>query len=163
MSDVLGARIGSDDPQQIAEVQGQAPQTLAIGTKPTATTKQASRAGAVYDDRGYLEGRDPRTMSQDELVAMGIRRCPHYRRSALIVSIVEPARARGGQVQGAALPELAVSDGDQSVADTPFRRTATSDARMRSPSCPGKQKSTLARKTIERIPLPIQKEPVENR
>ena len=71
MSDVLGARIGSDDPQQIAEVQGQAPQTLAIGTKPTATTKQASRAGAVYDDRGYLEGRDLRTMSQDELVAMG--------------------------------------------------------------------------------------------
>jgi hypothetical protein len=29
------------------------------------------RSGAVYDDRGYLEGRDPRTMSPDELVAMG--------------------------------------------------------------------------------------------
>ena len=43
MSDVLGARIGSDDPQQIAEVRGSAPQTLAIGAKSTA----APKAGAT--------------------------------------------------------------------------------------------------------------------
>jgi hypothetical protein len=35
------------------------------------TPKQASRFGAIYNDRDHLEGRDPRTMSQDELVAMG--------------------------------------------------------------------------------------------
>jgi hypothetical protein len=33
--------------------------------------KQAPRPGAIFDDRGYLEGRDPRTMTQDELRAMG--------------------------------------------------------------------------------------------
>ena len=72
MSDVLGARIGFEDSEQIAKVRESAPQTLVIGTKtPTATPKQAPRVGALYDDRGYLEGRDPRTMSQDELVAMG--------------------------------------------------------------------------------------------
>jgi hypothetical protein len=71
MSDVLGARIGSDDPEGIATVRASVPQILAIGAKPTATPKQAPRAAAVYDDRGYLEGRDPRTMSPDQLVAMG--------------------------------------------------------------------------------------------
>jgi hypothetical protein len=71
MSDVLGARVGSDDPEQIAEVRNAAPKILAIGAQPTATPKQAPRAGAVYDERGYLEGRDPRTMSPDELRAMG--------------------------------------------------------------------------------------------
>jgi hypothetical protein len=71
MSDVLGARIGSDDPEEIAKVRASVPQILEIGAQPTATPKQAPRSGAVYDDRGYLEGRDPRTMSRDELVAMG--------------------------------------------------------------------------------------------
>ena len=71
MSDVLGARIGSDDPEEIARVRASVPQILAIGAQPTATRKQMPRSGAVYDDRGYLEGRDPRTMSSDELVAMG--------------------------------------------------------------------------------------------
>ena len=71
MSDVLGARIGSDDPEEIARVRASVAQILAIGAKPTATPKQAPRAGAVYDDRGYLEGRDPQTMSPEELVAMG--------------------------------------------------------------------------------------------
>jgi hypothetical protein len=71
MGDVLGARIGSDDPEEIARVRASVPQILAIGAKPTATPKQAPRAGAVYDDRGYLEGRDPRTMSPEELVAVG--------------------------------------------------------------------------------------------
>jgi hypothetical protein len=71
MSDVLGARIGSDDPEEIARVRASVPQTLAIGAQPTATRKQMPRSGAVYDDRGDLEGRDPRTMSPDELVAMG--------------------------------------------------------------------------------------------
>ena len=67
MSDVLGARIGSDDPKQIAEVRGSAPKILGIGAQP----KQAPQRGAGHDERGYLEGRDPRTMSQEELVAMG--------------------------------------------------------------------------------------------
>jgi hypothetical protein len=71
MSDVLGARVGSDDPEQIAELRKSVPKVIAIGAQPTATPKQAPRAGAVYDERGYLEGRDPRTMSQEELVAMG--------------------------------------------------------------------------------------------
>jgi hypothetical protein len=71
MNDVLGARVGSDDPEQIAEVRKSAPKILAIGAQPTATPKQAPRTGAVYDERGYLEGRDPRTMSPEELVAMG--------------------------------------------------------------------------------------------
>jgi hypothetical protein len=74
MSDVLGARIGSDDPEQIDEVRKSTPQTLAIGAQPTPTPKQPPRAGAVYDKRGYLEGRDPRTMSPGELVAMGHKR-----------------------------------------------------------------------------------------
>ena len=73
MSDVLGARIGSDDPEEIAKVRASAPQILAIGAQPTAAPKQAPRPGAVYDERGYLEGRDPRTMSRDELAAMGHR------------------------------------------------------------------------------------------
>lgn len=71
MSDVLGARIGSDDPEEIAKVRATVPQILKIGAQPTATPKQAPQSGAVYDDRGYLEGRDPQTMSRDELVAMG--------------------------------------------------------------------------------------------
>jgi hypothetical protein len=71
MSDVLGARIGSDDPEEIARVRASAPQILAIGAQPTATRKQMPRSGAVYDDRDYVEGRDPRTMSPDELVAIG--------------------------------------------------------------------------------------------
>jgi hypothetical protein len=78
MSDLLGARIGSDDPEEIAKVRASVPQILKIGAQPTATPKRAPRSGAVYDDRGYLEGRDPRTMSRDELVAMG-----HVRRSPL--------------------------------------------------------------------------------
>ena len=71
MSDVLGARIGSDDPKKIAEVRESVPRILAVGAQPTPTPKQAPRLGAVYDERGYLEGRDPRTMSQEELLAMG--------------------------------------------------------------------------------------------
>ena len=70
MSDVLGARVGSDDPE-ITEVRKSAPKALAIGAQSTATPKQAPRGGAVYDERGYLEGRDPRTMSSEEVVAMG--------------------------------------------------------------------------------------------
>jgi hypothetical protein len=64
-------RIGSDDPKQIAEVRDAAPKILGIGAQPTSTPKQAPRGGVVCDERGYLEGRDPRTMSQDELRAMG--------------------------------------------------------------------------------------------
>jgi|SRR6516165_1495027 hypothetical protein len=71
MSDVLGAHVGSDDPEQIAEARESVPQTIAVGTQPTLTPKQAPRLGAVHDERGYLEGRDPRTMSPDELLAMG--------------------------------------------------------------------------------------------
>jgi hypothetical protein len=71
MSDVLGARVGSDDPEQIAAVRKSVPKVIAIGAQPTATPKQAPRAGALYDERGFLEGRDPRAMSQEELVAMG--------------------------------------------------------------------------------------------
>ena len=71
MSDVLGARIGSEDPEEIARVRASVPQILAVGAEPTATPKQAPRLGAVYDDRGYLEGRDPRTMSPAELAEMG--------------------------------------------------------------------------------------------
>ena len=71
MSDVLGARVGSDDPTKIAEVRESAPQILAIGAQPPSTPKQAPRPGAVYDERGYLEGRDPRTMSHAELLALG--------------------------------------------------------------------------------------------
>ena len=47
------------------------PRILAIGAQPTRTPKQAPRLGAVYDERGYLEGRDPRTLSPGELAAMG--------------------------------------------------------------------------------------------
>ena len=71
MGDVLGARIGSDDPEKIAEVRKSVPRILAVGAQPTPTPKQAPRLGAVYDERGYLEGRDPRTMSPEELRAMG--------------------------------------------------------------------------------------------
>ena len=71
MSDVLGARIGSDDPGEIAKARASVPQSLAIGAQPTATSKPARRSGAVYDDRGFLEGRDPRTMSRDELAVIG--------------------------------------------------------------------------------------------
>src|SRR5215472_17095447 len=71
MSDVLGGRIESDDPEEIGKVRASVPQILAIGAPPTATPKQAPRSGAVCDDRGDLEGRDPRAMSPDELVAMG--------------------------------------------------------------------------------------------
>jgi hypothetical protein len=71
MSDVLGARIGSDDPEEIAKVRASVPKILVIGAQPTATPMQAPRSGAVYDDRGYLEGRDPRTMSPAELAQMG--------------------------------------------------------------------------------------------
>jgi hypothetical protein len=71
MGDVLGARIGSDDPEEIAEVRKSVPRILAAGAQPTPTPKQAPRLGAVYDERGSLEGRDPRTMSPDELRAMG--------------------------------------------------------------------------------------------
>ena len=66
----LGARIESDNSEQIAEVRASAAQPLPLGAQP-ATPKQAPRLGAAYDDRGYLEGRDPRTISQDELLAMG--------------------------------------------------------------------------------------------
>jgi hypothetical protein len=71
MSDVLGARIGSDDPEEIAKVRASVPRILAIGAQATANPKQAPRLGAVYDERGYLEGRDPRTMSPAELAVMG--------------------------------------------------------------------------------------------
>jgi hypothetical protein len=71
MSDVLGARIGSDDPEEIAKVRASASKILAVGAQPTATSKEAPRLGAVYDDRGYLEGRDPRTMSPAELAELG--------------------------------------------------------------------------------------------
>jgi hypothetical protein len=71
MGDVLGARIGSDDPEQIAKVRASVPKILAIGAQPTANPKQAPRSGAVQDDRGYLEGRDPRIMSRAELEEMG--------------------------------------------------------------------------------------------
>jgi hypothetical protein len=71
MSEVLGARIGSDDPEEIAKVRASAPKILAVGAHPTATPKQSPRLGAVYDDRGYLEGRDPRTMSATELAELG--------------------------------------------------------------------------------------------
>ena len=37
MSDVLGARVGSDDPEQIAEVRKSVPKVIAIGAQPTAT------------------------------------------------------------------------------------------------------------------------------
>jgi hypothetical protein len=47
------------------------PKILAIGAQPTATPKHVPRAGAVSDERGYLEGRDPLTLSPEELVAMG--------------------------------------------------------------------------------------------
>jgi hypothetical protein len=70
----LGARVGSDDPEEIAEVRESIPKTLAIGAEPTSTPKQAPRAGAVYDKRGYLEGRDPRTMTPGELAEMGHRK-----------------------------------------------------------------------------------------
>ena len=69
MSDVLGPHIGSNDPEEIAKVRASAPKILAV--HPTATAKQAPRLGAVYDERGYLEGRDPRTMSATELAEMG--------------------------------------------------------------------------------------------
>lgn len=71
MGNVLGARIGSDDAEKIAEVRKSVPRILAIGARPTSTPKQAPQRGAVYDERGYLEGRDPRAMSHDELRAMG--------------------------------------------------------------------------------------------
>ena len=57
MGDVLGARIGSDDPEKIAEVRKSVPRILAIGARPASTPKQAPRLGAVYDERGYLQGR----------------------------------------------------------------------------------------------------------
>ena len=87
-------RIGSDDPKQIAEVRDAAPKILGIGAQPTSTPKQAPRGGVVCDERGYLEGRDPRTMSQDELRAMGTYRCRRTRRSGRIASIAAPARRR---------------------------------------------------------------------
>ena len=71
MGDVLGAGVGSDDREQIADVRASTPQILAIGAQPTATPKQAPRVGAIYDDRGYLEGRDPRSLSQAQLAEMG--------------------------------------------------------------------------------------------
>jgi hypothetical protein len=71
MGNVLGARIGSDDPEEIAKVQTSTPQIIETGAPRTATLKQAPRLGTVYDDRGHLEGRDPRTMSRDELAEMG--------------------------------------------------------------------------------------------
>jgi hypothetical protein len=46
MSDVLGARIGFEDSEQIAKVRESAPQTVVIGTKtPTATPSR--RRGLV--------------------------------------------------------------------------------------------------------------------
>ena len=71
MGDVLGARIGSNDPEEITKVRASVPKILAIGVQSTASPKQAPRTGAVHDERGYLEGRDPRTMSRDELTEMG--------------------------------------------------------------------------------------------
>jgi hypothetical protein len=71
MGDVLGARIGSDDAEKIAQVRKSVPRILAIGARPASTPKQAPRLGAVYDERGYLQGRDPRRMAPDELRAMG--------------------------------------------------------------------------------------------
>jgi hypothetical protein len=71
MGDVLGARIGSDDPEEIARVRASVPKILATGAQSTASPKQAPRTGAVHDERGYLKGRDPRTMSPDELAEMG--------------------------------------------------------------------------------------------
>jgi hypothetical protein len=56
MSDVVGARVGSDDPEQIAELRKSVPKVIAIGAQPTATPKQAPRAGAVYDERGLSRG-----------------------------------------------------------------------------------------------------------
>jgi hypothetical protein len=70
MSDKLGARIGSDDPEDIAQVRASTPAILAVGAQPT-TTKQVPRLGAGYDRHGYLEGRDPRAMSRAELALMG--------------------------------------------------------------------------------------------
>jgi hypothetical protein len=72
MGDVLGARIGSDDPEKIAEVRKSAPRILAIGAQPTAAPKQAPRRlGTVSGESRDLEGRDPRLMSPEELHAMG--------------------------------------------------------------------------------------------
>jgi hypothetical protein len=94
MSDVLGAPIGSDDPEEIAKVRASVPKILAIGAHPTATPKQAPRSGAVYDDRGYLEGRDPRPCRRLSLRRWGTSRCRRYGRSAPVASIVVPARRK---------------------------------------------------------------------
>ena len=71
MGDLLGARTRAGDPKQIAEVREAVPKIVSIGAQPTPTPKQAPRLGAVYDERGYLEARDPRTMSRGELSEMG--------------------------------------------------------------------------------------------
>ena len=71
MGDLLGARTRAGDPKQIAEVREAAPKIVSIGAQPIPTAKQAPRLGAPYDERGFLEARDPRTMSPGELSEMG--------------------------------------------------------------------------------------------
>jgi hypothetical protein len=66
MSNILGARVGSGDPAVAAALRAREPAIVAVGAR-----RQAPRNGAEFNDHGYLEGRDPRTMSQDELRSMG--------------------------------------------------------------------------------------------
>ena len=146
MGDVLGARIGSDDPEEIAKVRASVPQILKIGAQPTATPKQAARSGAVYDDRGYLEGRDPRSLSQAQLAEMG-----HKPMSPLRAIRAHCLDCCAGSAQEVATcmqlrcPSWPFRTGHNPYREPPFWRTARSHAGTRPPSRQGKQKSTLGR------------------
>ena len=125
MSDVLEARIGSDDPEEIARVRASEAETLAIGAQPTATPKQAPRPGAIYDDRGYLEGRDPRTMTRDELMAMG-----HVPRSALQVIRAHCLDCCAGSAQEVAkCMALNCPSWDYRMATNPYRKRPSDEQR----------------------------------
>jgi len=159
MSDVLGARIGSDDPEEIAKVRASVPKILAIGAQPTATPKQAPRSGAVYDDRGYLEGRDPRTMSPAELAQMG-----HKPMSPLRAIRTRCLDCCAGSAQEVAkCMQLRCPAWPFRVPETPSRRTPTSDAVTGSPSRHGKQNSTLRRRRPWGGSLSLPAGTVENR
>lgn len=126
MSDVLGARIGSDDPEEIAPVRASVPQILKIGAQPTATPKQAPRSGAIYDDRGYLEGRDPRTMSRDELVAMG--RVPRSPLQAIRAHCL--GCCSGSQQEVAKCMQLNCPSWDFRMGTNPYRKPPSDEQRQ---------------------------------
>ena len=140
----LGARTRAGVPQ-IAEVREAAAKTVSIGAQPTPTPKQAPRLGAVCDERGYLEGRDPRTMSRGELSEMGHR----------TMSPLQAIRAHCLNCCGGSSREVAECMAVRCpswpfrMGSNPWRAPRSDEQRqaigIASPSRRGKQKSALQR------------------